>query len=69
MIAVGDPLDATGHYGLACTGALDEKVSVNSKKLGARVAALVTKLKAYLTIILVLGDGESLVSRETLHVR
>jgi NAD(P)H dehydrogenase (quinone) len=46
MIIVGDPLDATGHYGVACTGAPDEKTSVNAAKLGARVANLVKQLHA-----------------------
>ena len=45
MIIVGDPLDATGHYGIACIGSPDEKVSINAMKLGKRVALLVKKLK------------------------
>ncbi|MCX5812054.1 MAG: NAD(P)H-dependent oxidoreductase [Proteobacteria bacterium] len=45
MIVVGDPLDATGHYGVACTGAPDEKTVLNARKLGKRVALLVKKLK------------------------
>ncbi len=45
MIVVGDPLDATGHYGVACTGAPDEKTIANAKKLGHRVANLVKTLK------------------------
>jgi NAD(P)H dehydrogenase (quinone) len=45
MIVVGDPLDATGHYGVACTGSPDEKTIINARKLGKRVAALVKKLK------------------------
>jgi NAD(P)H dehydrogenase (quinone) len=44
MIVVGDPLDATGHYGIACTGAPDEKAKANAAKLGKRVALLVKKL-------------------------
>lgn len=44
MIIVGDPLDATGHYGTSCVGAPDEKASVNGQKLGKRVAELVKKL-------------------------
>jgi NAD(P)H dehydrogenase (quinone) len=44
MIIVGDPLDATGHYGISCTGKPDEKTIVNARKLGKRVALLVTKL-------------------------
>jgi NAD(P)H dehydrogenase (quinone) len=45
MIVVGDPLDASGHYGVACTGSPDEKIITNARKLGKRVAALVKKLK------------------------
>lgn len=44
MIVVGDPLDATGHYGVACTGAPDAKTAANARKLGKRVASLVKKL-------------------------
>lgn len=46
MIIVGDPLDATGHYGTSCVGEPDEKALVNGQKLGRRVAELVKKLKA-----------------------
>jgi len=46
MIIVGDPLDATGHYGVACTGIPDEKTSLNAAKLGKRVALLVKKMKS-----------------------
>jgi NAD(P)H dehydrogenase (quinone) len=45
MIIVGDPLDATGHYGTSCVGAPDKKTELNAKKLGKRVAELVKKLK------------------------
>ncbi|MEN6615022.1 MAG: NAD(P)H-dependent oxidoreductase [Syntrophorhabdus sp.] len=45
MIVVGDPLDATGHYGVSCTGAPDEKTVVNAGKLGKRVAALAMSLR------------------------
>jgi NAD(P)H dehydrogenase (quinone) len=44
MIVVGDPMDATGHYGVACVGAPDEKISENGRKLGRRVAELCKKL-------------------------
>jgi NAD(P)H dehydrogenase (quinone) len=44
MIIVGDPLDATGHYGVACTGAPDEKTVHNAQKLGRRVALLAKKI-------------------------
>jgi len=46
MIIVGDPLDATGHYGVSCTGAPDEETRRNGAKLGKRVALLVKKLRA-----------------------
>lgn len=46
MIIVGDPLDATGHYGVACVGAPDKKTADNARKLGKRVASLVQKLKS-----------------------
>lgn len=45
MIIVGDPLDATGHYGVSCTGTPDKKVASNASKLGKRVALLVKKLR------------------------
>lgn len=44
MIIVGDPMSATGHYGVACVGAPDEKTVENGKKLGKRVAELAKKL-------------------------
>ncbi len=44
MIIVGDPMSATGHYGVACVGAPDEKTSGNGEKLGKRVAELCLKL-------------------------
>ena len=44
MIIVGDPLDASGHYGIACIGNPDEITSINSMKLGKRVALLVKKI-------------------------
>ena len=46
MIVVGDPMDATGHYGVACAGAPDERISENGRKLGRRVAELCKKLGA-----------------------
>jgi len=45
MIIVGDPLDATGHYGIACTGAPDKQTCLNAAKLGKRVASLVKRLR------------------------
>lgn len=47
MIVVGDPLDATGHYGVACTGAPNNETAINAAKLGRRVASLVKKLKGF----------------------
>ena len=44
MIIVGDPMSATGHYGVACLGAPDASARQNGVKLGARVAELVKKL-------------------------
>ncbi len=44
MIIVGDPLSATGHYGVACVGEPDKKARENGKKLGRRVADLAKKL-------------------------
>jgi NAD(P)H dehydrogenase (quinone) len=44
MIVVGDPMEATGHYGVACVGAPDERTSENARKLGRRVAELCKKL-------------------------
>jgi NAD(P)H dehydrogenase (quinone) len=44
MIIVGDPLEATGHYGVACVGSPDEKTADNGRKLGRRVAELCLKL-------------------------
>ncbi len=44
MIIVGDPMSASGHYGVACAGTPDEKTLENGRKLGQRVASLVKKL-------------------------
>jgi len=44
MVVVGDPMSATGHYGVACVGAPDRKAEENGAKLGKRVAETVTKL-------------------------
>ena len=45
MVIVGDPLDATGHYGVSCTGSPDEETCRNGAKLGMRVALLAKKLR------------------------
>ena len=44
MIIVGDPMAATGHYGVSCVGAPDEKIEENGVQLGQRVAELAKKL-------------------------
>lgn len=44
MIVVGDPMSATGHYGVACLGKPDETTADHARKLGVRVAELCTKL-------------------------
>jgi NAD(P)H dehydrogenase (quinone) len=46
MIVVGDPLSATGHYGVACVGAPDDKAEEHGRSLGRRVAELVVKLNS-----------------------
>jgi NAD(P)H dehydrogenase (quinone) len=45
MIVVGDPLSATGHYGVACAGKPDRQTLDNARKLGSRVAELCKRLK------------------------
>lgn len=44
MVIVGDPMSATGHYGVACVGEPDAKTEDNGIKLGNRVAELAKKL-------------------------
>ena len=44
MVVVGDPMSATGHYGVACVGAPDDQTQENARKLGRRVAELAKKL-------------------------
>ncbi len=44
MVIVGDPMSATGHYGVACVGSPDDKAMENGKKLGKRVAEVAIKL-------------------------
>jgi len=46
MIIVGDPMDATGHYGVSCTGRPSSRDLENARKLGRRVANLVKRLRA-----------------------
>jgi len=45
MIIVGDPMSASGHYGVACLGSPDKTAEDEGFKLGARVADLCRKLK------------------------
>ena len=45
MIIVGDPMSASGHYGVGCTGIPDERASDEAFKLGARVAELCKRLE------------------------
>ena len=44
MIVAGDPLSATGHFGVSCVGAPDKEAKENGVKLGQRVAELAKKL-------------------------
>lgn len=44
MIIVGDPMEATGHYGVSCTGSPDEKTKKNAVALGKRVASLAKRI-------------------------
>ncbi|OGQ94166.1 MAG: flavodoxin [Deltaproteobacteria bacterium RIFOXYD12_FULL_57_12] len=46
MIIVGDPMDASGHYGVGCLRAPDESALHDAHKLGARVAKLCLALAA-----------------------
>ncbi|MGD2079540.1 MAG: flavodoxin family protein [Nitrospirota bacterium] len=45
MIVVGDPMSASGHYGVASLGIPDEKASDEARKLGSRVAELCKRLQ------------------------
>ena len=44
LIVVGDPLEASGHYGVACVGVPDPATCKDAAKLGRRVASLVKRL-------------------------
>lgn len=44
MIVVGDPLDASGHYGAASCGSMNEDEAETARKLGKRVAELAKAL-------------------------
>jgi NAD(P)H dehydrogenase (quinone) len=45
MIIVGDPMSASGHYGVGCVGEPDERASDEAVKLGTRVAELCKRLQ------------------------
>ena len=45
MIIVGDPIAATGHYGVSCVGKPDEKNLEHGRLHGKRVAELALKVK------------------------
>ena len=44
MIIVGDPMSATGHYGVSCVGKPEEKNLEHSRLHGKRVAELALKV-------------------------
>lgn len=46
MVVVGDPMVASGHYGVACAGGVDEQAKKDGVLLGKRVASLVKRLQA-----------------------
>jgi len=45
MVIAGDPMSATGHYGVACVGVPDSKIEENGRRFGQRVAELTQKLR------------------------
>jgi NAD(P)H dehydrogenase (quinone) len=45
MIIIGDPICATGHYGIACTGFPDSIAKLHGAELGKRVAILAKHLQ------------------------
>ena len=46
MIIVGDPMSASGHYGVASLGAPDEGAGQDAVELGRRVAEVAARLTA-----------------------
>ena len=44
MIIVGDPMDASGHYGVACEKHPDEVACADAVKFGRRVAEICTRI-------------------------
>jgi NAD(P)H dehydrogenase (quinone) len=45
MVIVGDPMSASGHYGVACVGAPDDGAARDGFELGRRVAEVCRKLQ------------------------
>lgn len=45
MIIAGDPMDASGHYGVGCVGSPDDTAAGDGFKLGKRVARLCASLQ------------------------
>jgi NAD(P)H dehydrogenase (quinone) len=45
MVIAGDPMSATGHYGVGCAGSPDARALENGTKLGRRVAEIAKKLR------------------------
>jgi len=45
MIIVGDPIEAGGHFGVACTGEPKENDLENAKLLGKRVCEIIKRLQ------------------------
>jgi NAD(P)H dehydrogenase (quinone) len=46
MVIVGDPMSATGHYGVGCVGEPDPKAEDHGMKLGKRVAEVAKRLRS-----------------------
>jgi len=44
MMVMGDPMDATGHYGVACIKSPDKETRENAARLGRRVAMVARKM-------------------------
>jgi NAD(P)H dehydrogenase (quinone) len=44
MIIVGDPMSASGHYGVSCLGQPDTEAAGDAYKLGERVARLCARI-------------------------
>ena len=46
MVVVGDPIEASGHYGVACSGSVDDETLTMARQLGTRVARLASTLSS-----------------------